>query len=139
MHGMVWAVVIGTLVMFAVGAFWYSVPFSKKWGEIHGFDELSKSEQQQLMKETGPLYAVQLLVTIISAYVLAHFLTLVPTLEFYKLAFFIWVGFVMPAQVSAVLFSRTEQKYKLPQILIMSGEALVRLMVAAWVVNAIVR
>lgn len=139
MHGMVWAVVVGTLVMFAVGAFWYSLPFRKKWGEIHGFDELSKSEQQQLMKETGPLYAVQLLVTIISAYVLAHFLTLVPTLEFYKLAFFIWVGFVMPAQVSAVLFSRTAQRYKFAQILIMSGEALVRLLVAAWVVNAIVR
>lgn len=131
----IWAVLAGTAVMFAVGAFWYGVPFQKAWGRIHGFDKLSKKEQEALMKDMGMTYGIQLVVTVISAYVLAHFLTLVPHLEFYKLAFFLWVGFVMPSQVSAVLFSRTEKKYKFEQIAIMSAEALVRLMLAAWVIS----
>ena len=129
------AVLTGTAVMFAVGAFWYSVPFQKAWGRIHGFDKLSKKEQDALMKDMGMTYGIQLAVTVISAYVLAHFLTLVPSLEFYKLAFFVWLGFVMPSQVSAVLFSRTEKKYKFEQIVIMSGEALVRLLLVAWVIS----
>lgn len=131
----IWAVLAGTAVMFAVGALWYSVPFQKAWGRIHGFDKLSKKEQEALMKDMGVTYGVQLIVTIISAYVLTHFLTLVPGLEFYKLAFFLWLGFVMPSQVSAVLFSRTEKKYKFEQVAIMSGEALVRLLLAAWVIS----
>lgn len=133
----VWDVVAGTVVMFAVGAFWYSVPFQKKWGEIHGFNKLSKAEQQALMKDMGATYAIQLAVTVVSAYVLAHFLSLNVGLEFYKLAFFVWLGFVMPVQVSAVLFSRTPKHYKWPQIAIMSGEALVRLMLAAWVMTLV--
>lgn len=131
----IWAVLAGTVIMFAVGAFWYSVPFQKAWSRVHGFDKLSKKEQDALMSDMGMTYGMQLVVTVISAYVLAHFLALVPNLEFYKLAFFVWLGFVMPSQVSAVLFSRTAKKYKFEQIAIMSGEALVRLLLAAWVIS----
>ena len=71
----IWAVLAGTAVMFAVGALWYSVPFQKAWGRIHGFDKLSEKEQQALMKDMGMTYGIQLVVTVITAYVLAHFLT----------------------------------------------------------------
>jgi hypothetical protein len=130
-----WAVLAATVVMFAVGAFWYSVPFQKAWGKIHGFDKLSKKEQQALMDGMGPIYGAQLVVTVISAYVLTHSITTIPNLAYYKIAFFIWLGFVMPSQVSAVLFSRTDNSMKLRQIAIMSGEALVRLLIAAAVIH----
>lgn len=130
-----WAVLAATITMFAVGAFWYSVPFSKKWGEIHGFDKLSKKEQEALMSRMGPIYGVQLFVTIVSAYVLAHFVIANPSVSPYQMAFWLWLGFVMPSQVSAVLFSRTDDRYKFVQIAIMSGEALVRLLIAAWVIS----
>ena len=130
-----WPILAATVAMFAVGAFWYLVPFRKKWGEIHGFDKLSKSEQQKLMKESGPAYVVQLLVTVVSAWVLAALISQLPNVAPTTVAFWVWLGFVMPSQVSAVLFSRTEKRYKLQQVLIMSGEALVHLLVAAWVIS----
>lgn len=130
-----WPILAATVAMFAVGVFWYSVPFRKKWGEIHGFDKLSKSEQQKLMKESGPTYVVQLLVTVVSAWVLAALISQLPNVAPTTVAFWVWLGFVMPSQVSAVLFSRTEKRYKLQQVLIMSGEALVHLLVAAWVIS----
>ena len=128
-------VLAATVAMFAVGAFWYSVPFRQKWSQIHGFDKLSKKEQQSLMADMGATYAVQLFVTLISAYVLLHCMNAMPEIASYKVAFWLWLGFVMPSQVSAVLFSRTEKQYKYQQICIMAGEALLRLLVAAWVIR----
>ena len=129
------SVLAATVVMFAVGAFWYAVPFQKAWGKIHGFDKLTEAEQDKLMSEMGPTYGAQLVVTIISAFVLAYFISLPTDLSPYQLAFWLWLGFVMPAQVSAVLFSQTASNMKVLQIAIMSGEALVRLLLAAWVIS----
>lgn len=133
-----WAVAAATAVMFAVGAFWYMVPFAKVWGKMHGFDELSEKEQKAAMQSMGPIYGLQLVVTIISAFVLTHFLTAYPELEFYKLAFFMWLGFVMPAQVSDVLFGGTKPEWLTKKIAITTSEALVRLLLAAWVVHLII-
>lgn len=129
------AVLAATITMFAVGAFWYSVPFQKAWGRIHGFDKLSKKEQQKLMAMMGPTYGVQLFVTLISAIVLTWIIFAYPDVSYLSVAFFLWLGFVMPAQVSAVLFSRTADSMRFEQIAIMSGEALVRLVIAAWVIS----
>lgn len=134
----IWAVVAATVVMFLVGAIWYSLPFQKAWAKIHGFDKLSKKQQDEMMKNMGPIYGAQLFVTIISSFVLTHAITLLPELAFYQIVFFVWLGFVMPSQVSAVLFSRTDDSMKFQQIVIMSGEALVRLMLAGWVIALIV-
>ncbi len=134
----IWAVVAGTAVMFAFGAFWYSVPFGRIWGKIHGFDKLSEKEQKAAMQSMGPIYGLQLIITIISAYVLTHFLTAYPELEFYKLAFFVWLGFVMPAQVSDVLFGGTKPQWLGKKIAIVTVEALLRLLLAAWVVHLII-
>lgn len=57
-----WAVIAATVVMFAIGAFWYMVPFGKTWGKIHGFDKLSKKEQERQQKAMGPWYGAQLVV-----------------------------------------------------------------------------
>ncbi len=130
-----WAVLAATVVMFGIGAFWYTVPFQKAWSRIMGFDKLSKKEQDALMKNMGPIYGTQLAVTLVSAYVLAHFMGAFPDYEYWKLAFFLWLGFAMPSSVSAVLFSNTPNRYKFEQIAIMSGELLVRLLVAAWVIS----
>ncbi len=132
------AVIVSTLVMFAVGAFWYSVPFQKAWSSVHGFDKLSKKEQDVLMKSMGPIYGVQLIVTVIMSIALTVMAQEFDDLPLVYPAFFIWLGFVMPSQVSAVLFSRTENRFKLQQILIMTSESLIRLLIAAWVVARIV-
>ncbi len=133
-----WVVLLATVIMFAVGAIWYTFLFSKAWGKIHGFDKLSKKEQEKMMKGMAQIYLLQLAVTVISAFTLTLFITVLPEFSFYAVAFFIWLGFVMPSEVSAVLFSRTEPSMKFNQIAIMTMESLVRIMLTAWVISLLV-
>ena len=134
----IWAVVAATVAMFAVGAFWYMVPFAKAWGHMHGFDKLSKAEQQKAQKEVGPLYGFQIVVTVFSAFALAQVEQVIP--ESYSLSVFamlIWFGFVMPAQVSAVIFGGTKPEFVAKKIAIMAGESLLHLVIAAKVIEMI--
>jgi len=129
------AVLAATVVMFAVGAFWYMVPFSKIWGEMHGFSKLSKEKQKEMQSQMGPYYGLQLLVTLISAFVLAHFIAAQPNVEWYKIASWLWLGFIVPTTVSGVVFGGTEGKYVMRKIVIMIGGSLVCTLTGAWVIS----
>lgn len=131
------AVLAATIAMFAVGAVWYMGLFAKLWGTMHGFDKLSKKEQKEMQSKMGPYYGAQMLVTVLSAIVLSGLISQMPTVSAYKIVFSIWLGFVMPAQVSAVMFGGTETKWMAKKMLIMSAETLIRLLVAAWVITQI--
>ena len=129
------AVIVATIAMFAVGAVWYMGLFSRQWGKIHGMDKYSEVEMKEMSAKMGPYYGLQLLMTIISAWVLAYLMSLLPNTHPVMIAFLVWVGFVLPADVSGVIFGGTEGKYIVPKILIQAGEALVRLVVAAFVIS----
>lgn len=131
------AVLAATAAMFAVGAFWYMVPFGKIWGKIHDFDKLSKKEQKEMQAKMGPWYGVQVLVTIFSAAVLAKLMVLVPDYSPYSLAFLVWLGFVVPTEASAMIFGGSKPEYVWHKIFISIGESLLHLMVAAWIINTI--
>lgn len=129
------AVLVATIAMFAFGAFWYSVVFGKTWSKIHGFDTLSKKEQDAAAKAMAPWYAVQALVTFISAFVLALLIGYMPEQSPYFLAFLVWVGFALPTEVSAQIFGGSPQGYVWHKIGIASVEMLLRLLLAAWVIS----
>jgi len=78
MQMLVLAIVLATIAQFIIGALWYSLLFGKLWGRIHGFDKLPKETQQKMVKEMGPFYGIQLLVTIITTIVLAIFIMFLP-------------------------------------------------------------
>jgi len=132
------AVIVATIVQFAIGAIWYSVFFGKLWGKIHGFDKLSKEVQQKMMKEMGPFYLLQALVTLVMAFVLTIFITYLPTWNVYVLAGSFWIGFVVPTQVSSVIFGGTEGKWIFPKIAVQAGASLLSLEVAAAVIRLMV-
>lgn len=129
------AVLVAAIVMFAVGGFWYMVLFSKAWGEMHGFDKLSKAEQKQMQSKMGPYYGVQILVTLISAWALAYFLVAQPDVEFYKVAFLLWLGFIVPTEVSSVIFGGTEGKWIVKKIAISIAGSLACVLAGAWVIS----
>ena len=133
------AVLAATAVMFAVGAFWYMLPFAKIWVKIHGFDKLSKKEQQEMQAKMGPWYGAQLVFTVISSTVLTGMLIQMPTVSPYKIVFMTWLGFALPTTAGNMIFGGSPEGYVWHKIVISSGEILVRLMVAAWVINAIIR
>lgn len=130
------AVLVATAAQFIVGAVWYMAVFGKQWGEMFGFDKLSKKEQKEMQSKMGPYYGLQLLVTLVTSYILAHFIVAQPDVAAYKIAFWVWLGFVVPTQVSAVIFGGVDAKWIPRRIGIMAGGSLACLMVAAWVLSA---
>lgn len=126
------AVLVASVLQFVVGAVWYSVLFGKLWGKIHGFDKLSKAVQQKMMKSMGPMYAVQFLITLLTSYVLGLFVVSLPSeWHAFGAAGFIWLGFVFPTTVAAVIWGGTEGKWIVKKIAVQAGASLVCYQVAA--------
>ena len=129
------AVIVATVVQFALGFVWFGPIFGKMWGKIHGFDKLPKEVQQKMMKSMGPFYGLQALVTLVTSFVLAIFISYQPTWSPYGMAFFLWLGFVVPTQVSGVVFGGTEGKWIFPKISILAGGSIIFLEAAAAVIH----
>ena len=90
---------------------------------------------KEMSAKMAPFYGFQLVMTIISAAMLAYLMTLLPEVSPFLIASIVWLGFVLPADVSGVIFGGTRSEYILPKISIKSGEALTRLLVAAWIIS----
>ncbi len=127
------AIIIATVLQFITGALWFGLLFGKQWGEMHGFDKLSKEVQQKMQKEMGPFYGLQILMTLITTTVLAIFVANTSWNPF-ALAAFCWMGFVFPTEVSSVIFGGTEKKWMVQKIAIQAGSIFVCLQIAAAII-----
>ena len=133
------AILLATIAQFIIGAIWYSALFGKLWGKIHGFDKLPKETQEKMKKSMGPFYGLQLLMTVVTTVVLSVFITYLPlSWNAYMLAGFFWLGFVVPTQVSAVIFGGTEKKWIFKKIAVQAGASLVCLEAAAAIIHLFV-
>ena len=130
------AVLIASVLQFIFGAIWYMPLFGKMWGKIHGFEAHSKEVQEKMQKEIMPLLVVQLVVTVITTFVFALLLNGFPAdWNIYGLAAFFWLGFVVPTQVSAVIFGGTKPEWVVTKIAVMAGASLGCLEIAAAVLH----
>ncbi|MBI1863276.1 DUF1761 domain-containing protein [Candidatus Microgenomates bacterium] len=129
------AVFVASVLEFIVGAIWYMPLFGNVWGKIHGFDKVPKAQQKEMQKSMAPYLGVQFIGTIVTTVVLALFLNGYSAWNPYGIAFFMWLGFVVPTQVSAVIFGGTDGKWVVTKIAVMAGGALVCLEVAAAVLH----
>jgi Protein of unknown function (DUF1761) len=130
------AIIIATVVQFIIGAIWYMPVFGKLWGKMHGMENCSPEELKVMQKGMGKLLVVQFIFTGLTTVVLAFLQTgLPPYWSVYGLAVFSWLGFVVPAQVAAVIFGGTEPKWVVKKILIMAGGSLLCLLAAARVLS----
>lgn len=130
------AVIAATVVQFIIGAIWYTPVFGKLWGKIHGHDQLTPVAQKEAMKHMAPLLGAQFAVTLVTSFVFALLVQGFPSeWNIYGLAFFFWLGFVVPTQVSAILFGGTDPKWIWPKLGIMAGGSLICLLAAAGVIS----
>lgn len=126
------AVGIATVLQFIAGWIWYMPLFGKVWGAMHGYDQLSKEDQEKAQKEMGPQLGLQLLGTLATTFVLALFVSELSTeWHAFGVAGFLWLGFVVPTQMSAVMFGGTPKQWMLKKTMIMAGGSLACLMIAA--------
>jgi hypothetical protein len=92
--------------------------------------------QKQMMKGMGPILSLQFLMTVVTTTVLALFAASRPAdWNPYGEAGFFWLGFVVPTQVSAVIFGGDKKQWMLTKILIASGGSFLCLMAAAAVLH----
>lgn len=129
------AIFVATVLEFVFSAVWYTPIFGKTWGKIHGFDRVSPEEQKKMMAKMGPLLGMQFLMTLLTTIVLALFVAGLPDWNVYGVAGFLWLGFVLPTQVGAVLFGGTDPKWVVTKIAIMAGASLFALEIAAAVLH----
>lgn len=129
------AILLAAVAQFIIGAIWYMPLFGTLWGKIHGMENVSKEKQKEMMKSMGPFLALQFLMTLVTTVVLALFITYLPLWNAYAMAGFFWIGFVVPTQVSAVIFGGTAGKWIMTKIAIMAGASILCLEAAAIILH----
>lgn len=113
------AVVLAGIAFMILGFLWYSpLLFAKPWMKLKGYTAASMKEAQS---EMGKLYGLSFVLSLITAYVLSHVMGLsenfygyTPVMTGVTTAFMMWLGFIMPVQVTATIFG--EKKWKLLSI-----------------------
>jgi hypothetical protein len=129
-------IIVATIAQFVLGALWYSpMLFGKVWMQIMEVTHLSKEAMQKMQKEMAPFYGLQILLTLFTTFNLANFIGMLPQFSSYHLAFWIWSAFIVPTQISAVIWANTKKKYWLKQLGIMISMQLVGIMLAAWILS----
>lgn len=109
------AVFLAAVASMGVGFFWYSPMFlGKPWMKERGMTPTSLKKAQ---KQMGRLYGLSFLVSLITACVLAHaiyiyqvFYISSPLTAGFLTAFWMWLGFVLPVQITATLFGNQNWK-----------------------------
>jgi Protein of unknown function (DUF1761) len=128
------AAFVAAIAQFIVGAIWYTPVFGPLWGKIHGFDMVSPEQQKQMMKAMVPMLGVQFLLGLLTSVVLGLFVgSMGGEWHAFGIAGWIWLGFMLPTNVSAVIFGGTAPQWVWAKILISAGGSLACMMAAATV------
>ncbi len=125
-----YAILIAAVVSFVVGGLWYSpLLFGNVWMKLMKIDPKEMGKNKSKANQS---MAIMFLLTILTAYVFAHFLSFLPEKNlsnYLQMAFWIWLGFVMPVTAGSVLWESKPVKL----FLINTSHQLVSLLLTALV------
>lgn len=109
-----WAVALAAIATMVAGFLWYSpLLFARSWMVAMGYDPDDKARMAAMQKSAGPMYAVSLVASLVSAFVLAKILipmTITSPLYGMKVGFAVWLGFVATVQLTDKLFGNRPWK-----------------------------
>ena len=130
-----WSVLVAAIVVFAIGALWYSpLLFGKQWMSLMNITD----KDVAAAKAKGgmwKLYLIQLVVTIVSFGVLAFLVassSAVSAGDGAFLGLLVWLGFFVPAAAERLMWE--DKPLKL--VLIQGSLALLNLLVAGTILGA---
>lgn len=125
-------ILVAAVAQFIVGAIWYTPLFGPLWGKIHGFDMVAPERQKEMMKEMVPMLGIQFLLGLLTSAILGMFVAAMPEgWHAFGIAGWMWLGFMFPTNVSAVIFGGTKPEWVKAKILISAGGSLACMMAAA--------
>lgn len=109
-----WAVLVSAVVSMIIGGLWYSpVLFGNLWMKLSGITEKSMNEMKKKGGSAGKSYFWSFIMTLISMYVLAHFVKYVSAVNFMdgiQLGAWAWLGFMVPLALNEVLWGGKSMK-----------------------------
>jgi hypothetical protein len=126
------AVLAAAIANMAIGWFWYSTSgFGNQWMDLTGMRPKNKQEEEAMKKAGGPAMAGAFVTSLVTAYVLAHFvsfLDLGTAMDGAQLGFWVWLGFAGATGLSDHLFSNKPMQlfyintgYRLATFLVMGA------------------
>ncbi len=126
---------IGSAILsMIVGGIWYGPLFGKKWLEVIGATELDKMRREEMQKAALPLYVIQFALSLLQVYVLANLIHWTKG-EGAWVAFFMWLGFVMPTVAGSAMWNNNSNKVKWAMFLIQSGYQLVMFLIYGYILG----
>lgn len=120
-----WAVLACGVISMVIGAVWYGPIFGKKWMEIVGVTAMDEAKRKEMQKKAMSLYAVQFVLSLFQAYVLAYYIAGWKEASGVVNALWIWAAFVMPTVAGASMWMNDSGKIKWARFLIQAGYQLV--------------
>ena len=99
------AVVAAAVASIVLGFLWYGPLFGKQWATLMKFDKKKMSEMKN--KGMGKTYVIMTIGTLVTSYVLAHFVDYLDAANFagaLTAAFWIWLGFFAAVMIGTVLW-----------------------------------
>lgn len=110
----IWAVLVCAVATMVVGFLWYSPAlFANPWMVLMGYDPNDKAKIAEMQKSAGPSYAMSMVASILSAFVLGKLISVsgsASALDGLKIGLVVWLGFVTTVQFTNALFSRQRNK-----------------------------
>jgi hypothetical protein len=105
-----WAILGAAIATMIVGFIWYSPAlFARPWMVAMGYDPDDKTKIEEMRKGAGKMYSITFILSLLGAFVLAKIisgLTIETVYHGVKVAFGVWLGFLMPVQLTDKMFSR---------------------------------
>ncbi len=117
-----------------VGGIWYGPLFGKKWMEICGVSAFDEAQRKQMQKEALPLYGIQFVLALLQLYVLAGLVNW-ENGSAVGIAFWMWLGFVMPTIAGSAMWNNDSTKIKWARFLIQTGYQLVMFLIYGYMLG----
>ncbi len=129
-----WAVLVAAIASMVVGSIWYGPLFGKMFMQAMGMDKMSEQEKAAMKKGMGMSYVLQFVGSLVMFYVLAVMMSKLNQLSVnggLMVAFWSWLGFIVPIKLSDAIWGGKKQLFWLG-----IGHSLVNLLIAGAIIGA---
>lgn len=123
-------VFVCAVIAMVLGFIWYGPLFGKLWARVVGMDlsTMTPESKKEMQKKMAPVYLLNFILVVVTAFVFDIFMGaahITSPMVGVKLAFWIWLGFVMPTIAGQAMWSNKPKNLAWAMFLTSAGYQLV--------------
>ncbi len=131
-------VLVVAIVFFIIGFIWHGPMFGKAYMKAMDLHmDMTPEQKKAMQKKMMPTYILQIVLSFITVYVLAHFIKVgvAGGTSAVGIAFWIWLGFLMPLAAASAMWSGKPKNSAWMLFFITAGYNLVTIIIGAWILS----